>query len=452
MSRVRIYQCNTYKKQSILSPPDEPLELYTWDNLLFVSTKRSVIEIYNMISLEIVGKFSTISQAENIIYSEYGNCIVTMERADNSSLHCFVRLYMGLPCRLSQLAVDPLVKESFVMVGLGEDTSPEERDRYVTGCMSRSEKTKAQKERSHEQMENWEVERIELPTQAAVNCVGMCPQTGLLAVAWYMSVTLYMLTQDTDSTDLDKPVNCDVSVMMEMEMGFVVTVVVVEDTFLACLSEFEVQVLRLQLMPKRYTCVPREKKLEPYMKTMLRIDSCTEDENEPEFKQSEDFLQLRSFYSYPSVHVDAISNGREADCYPGVVAVDTMLGDGSGMKERRNMQEEHCIIFPSVSKESMQIQGREDSLNNKMIEIWGPSRIMEHRALKVVTPDGHKLTNSGISTMLYLKLPFTVASCNEYSLSTSNIEEKSIDVFHTVKLIPEYLDEGENQHLVGKLF
>lgn len=451
MSRVRIYQCNTYMKQSILSPPDEPLEMYTWDNLLFISTKRSVIEIYNMISLEIVGKFSTISQAENIIYSEYGNCIVTMERADCSSLHCFVRLYMGFPCRLSKLAVDPLVKESFVMVGLREDTSPAERDRYVTGCMPRSEKTKAEKERSYEQMENWDVERIELPTQAAVNCVGMCSHTGLLAVAWYMSVTLYMLTQDTDSTDQDEPVNCEVSVLMEMEMGFVVTVVVVEDTFLACLSEFEVQVLRLQLMPKRYTCVPREKKLEPQFKTVLRIDSCTEDENEPEIKQSEDFLQLRSFYSYPSVHVDSISNGREADCYPGVVAVDTMLGDGSGMKETRNMQEEHCIIFPSVSKESMQIQGREDSLNNKMIEIWGPSRIMENRALKVVTPDGHKLTNSGISTMLYLKLPFTVASCNEYSLSTSSIEEKSIDVFHTIKLIPEYLDEGENQHLVGKL-
>ncbi|KAI6655096.1 hypothetical protein LOD99_2385 [Oopsacas minuta] len=434
MSRVRIYPCTTYKKQSILSPPDEPLQLHTWDNLLFVSTKTSVLEIYNMSSLQIVGKFSTISQAETIIYSEYGNCIVTMERADSSPLHCFVRLYMGFPCRLSDLAVDPLVKESFVMVGMEESESVEAGEKYTTGGMTRSEKkTKNAQDMSYEQMENWEVERDELPTQAAVNCVGMCSHTGLLAVAWDMNITLYMLTQDVNSLANRKPIKCEVSVLIEMEIGFVVTTLVVEDIYMACLSESEIQVLKLQMMPERYTCAPREKKLDSYLKTLLRVDTSMEDESKPEIKQSEDFLQLRSFYSYPAIHVDSSrSNGRESDCYPyNIIGVETPSGDESEMENRQNIQEEHCIVFPSVSKESM--LGRSEEVKNRMVEIWGPSRIIENRALNLLTPDGQKLTNSA----------------TEYTLSTTSSDEKSIDVFHTIKLIPEYIDDGDDQHLVG---
>ena len=460
MSRVRIYQCNTYKKQNTLSPVDEPLELHIWDNLLFVSTKSSVIEIYNICTLQLVGKFSTISQAETLIYSEYGNCIVTMERADNNAFHCFVRLYMGFPCSLIELAVEPMVKESFLMVGLGESESSRYGDRYVTGGMTpstNSKKARSTQDGSCEQLESWDVERVELPTQAAVNCVGICSHTGFLAVAWDVSITLYILTQDTVISEDEplserKPIKCGVTVLMEMEIGFVVTTLVVEDIYLACLSEFEVQVLKLQLMPQRYTSHPKEKKLDSYLKTMLKVEDPTED-SEPEIQQSDDFIQLRSFYSYPAIHVGVGENGRDTEYYPGILKDNMEFADELEVENKQIVPEEHCIIFPSVSKESMQTMGKED-FSNKMVEIWGPSRVIENRALKVVTPDGHKLTNSGISTMLYLKLPPTVASCTEYTLSSASTEkgEKSIDVFHTLKLIPEYLYEGEQQHLVGKYF
>ena len=452
MSRVRIYQCNTYRKQNTLSPVDEPLELHIWDNLLFVSTKSSMVEIYNISSLQLVGKFSTISQAETLIYSEYGNCIVTMERADSNALHCFVRLYMGFPCPLIDLGVDSMVKESFLVVGLGASESFGYGDKYLTGGMTRSKqdthkKAKNFQDSSREEVESWDVERVELPTQAAVNCVGICSHTGFLAVAWDVSITLYMLTQDmvfSETPSQRKPIKCGVSVLMEMEIGFVVTTLVVEDIYLACLSEFEVQVLKLQLMPRRYSSLPKEKKLSSYLKTMLRVEESTDD-SEPVIPQSADFIQLRSFYSYPAIHV-----GRDKECYPGILDINTESHDELELENKQIVPEEHCIIFPSVSKESTQSKG--NGYSNKMVEIWGPSRVIENRALKVVTPDGHKVTNSGISTMLYLKLPPTIISCTEYTLSTTNTDkgEKSIDVFHTIKLIPEYLSEGEQQHLVGK--
>ena len=461
MSRVRIYQCTTYRKQNTLSPVDEPLELHIWDNLLFVATKNSVIEIYNIGSLQLVGKFGTISQAETIIYSEYGNCIVTMERADNNALHCFVRLYMGFPCPLIDLAVDPLVKESFLVVGLGESESTGYGDKYMTGGMTRSpnkqemnKKVMNAQDRSCEQPESWDVERVELPTQAAVNCVGMCSETGFLVVAWDVSITLYILTQDDiisgdDTQSEGKRIKCGVTVLMEMEIGFIVTTLVVEDIYMACLSEFEVQVLKLQLMPRRYTSLPKEKKLSPHMKTMLRVEDATEDDSEPNIPKSEDFIQLRSFYSYPAIHVGVRNN--DTECYSGVLGVNMELANEPELENRRIVPDDYCIIFPSVSKERMKSQGKED-FSNKMVEIWGPSRIIENRALKVVTPDGHRLTNSGISTMLYLKLPPTIASCTEYTFSTASTDktEKSIDVFHTLKLIPEYLNEGEQRHLVGR--
>ena len=452
MSRVRIYQCNTYRKQNTLSPVDEPLELHIWDNLLFVSTKSSMVEIYNISSLQLVGKFSTISQAETLIYSEYGNCIVTMERADSNALHCFVRLYMGFPCPLIDLGVDSMVKESFLVVGLGASESFGYGDKYLTGGMTRSKqdthkKAKNFQDSSREEVESWDVERVELPTQAAVNCVGICSHTGFLAVAWDVSITLYMLTQDmvfSETLSQRKPIKCGVSVLMEMEIGFVVTTLVVEDIYLACLSEFEVQVLKLQLMPRRYSSLPKEKKLSSYLKTMLRVEESTDD-SEPVIPQSADFIQLRSFYSYPAIHV-----GRDKECYPGILDINTESHDELELENKQIVPEEHCIIFPSVSKESTQSKG--NGYSNKMVEIWGPSRVIENRALKVVTPDGHKVTNSGISTMLYLKLPPTIISCTEYTLSTTSTDkgEKSIDVFHTIKLIPEYLSEGEQQHLVGK--
>lgn len=112
--------------------------------------------------------------------------------------------------------------------------------------------------------------------------------------------------------------------------------------------------------------------------------------------------------------------------------------------------ENHCIVFPSVSNEKMHTSNK-DEQNKKMMEIWGPRRLIGNRTVKVTTPDGHKLTNSAISTMLYLKLPYTIGKSNEYSLSTTNDQtDKSIDIFHTIKVVPEYIGEGDKKYLVGK--
>ena len=422
---------------------------------MFVSTKCSAIEIYNINSLQLVARFCTISRAETIMYSDYGNCIVTLER-DSDIGHCFVRLYMGFPCHLANLATDNRIREGFLMLDPECGVTDGINTYLTSGMATQGLKERSGKAGANESRENWDVERIELPSQGAVNCVGMCSHTGFMAVAWETAITLYILTQDTVLSELEKPreegksVRCGVTILMEVELGFVVTKIVLEDIYLACLSDFEVQVFKLSLMPDRYTSIPKEKKLDPESILTLGVETIIEDENDPDIRQSEDFIQLKSFYSYPTLHLEDRTNG-ETQFDPSILNPRPVLGGESSMEQcALSNIENHCIVFPSVSNEKMHTSNK-DEQNKKMMEIWGPRRLIGNRTVKVTTPDGHKLTNSAISTMLYLKLPYTIGKSNEYSLSTTNDQtDKSIDIFHTIKVVPEYIGEGDKKYLVGK--
>lgn len=470
MSRVRVYPQTVYDSQTVISTQDEPLAIEICDNVLLISTRKNCVEIYSLKTHNLVAKFLTIQLAKQVKYCEFGNSVITLEDDNSISSTFFVRIYSGFPNLLTELCQEVNTSASAKNRLIEIDTknrnigSPKFNKKGPKAA-KQSDSQKAKLGENAKQDVVWAVEKVELPTQGSINCFAVCSHTGLLAVAWNTCITLYTLRQDkivarqnmslyNEEEMFPSLIRCGVSVLMTIEIAFIASKVVVDDQYIACISDFEAQILKLELLATEFTRRPKQGINESKAHKKISEESdCVVIEN------SQDFFQITSFQHYPTT----MDGDDMVDCkfeytYSCHLGPDV---NRNHKKELCQTQEEasenaddYCVLFPAVINENLNMSSSGDK-HKGMTEIWGPSRLIGHKYLRVQAPDGNTLTNCGISTMLYLKLPSNlfVATNTGYSMSAMHIpaeSNKRIEMFHIVKLIPEYIYEDGNKVLVGK--
>ena len=150
------------KQRLLTSVPGEPVAIACSDECLFVAEEGCLLEVFSLGTLQLLGKFRTVSPVRDIVYNAKGDCIVTLERKSAVS-HGFARVYF----KWRGASVDKPMRIS-LLHSLSQD-------------MRRPQDHVA-------------AEIIELPGElnSPVTCLACCPESGRIAVG--MDTTLRIFT------------------------------------------------------------------------------------------------------------------------------------------------------------------------------------------------------------------------------------------------------------------
>ncbi|CAI9718930.1 Hypothetical predicted protein [Octopus vulgaris] len=212
---VRVFRCFGFKSQVVLPVVDEPISICTSSDCVFIATVAGSLEVFRIQ----VGKgwknvcsINTEGLVQQLAYSEKDDYLATLEvkhfRHENLT---FIKTYLDLKKweNKKNFTISLRVAEKYPVIIPGQPV----------------------------------FEVLEIPQEEKANSLSVCSHTGTLAVACHKKVNLYMI-QEKYSAECSRSYK-DVVHILIINWGHVVSKVVINESFIALMSNRYAHVLKL---------------------------------------------------------------------------------------------------------------------------------------------------------------------------------------------------------------
>lgn len=231
-----------FEKQDILTPDSgEPLAITCSDDCLFVAEEGCLLEVYDLVTLQLVAKFRTVSPVVDFVYNAKGDCIVTVESKSPGS-HGFARVYF----KWRGSSVDKPMRVS-LLESLSRGLMQSAHDRIAA-------------------------EIVELPADynSSASCVACCQESGRIAVGMDSTIRVFSLCPEIEeegagdesaaaasltsagiarqkSTE-GKVVSHSIEILLDINTNIPLRKISIFNDYVAFISPFEVRVLKLSFL------------------------------------------------------------------------------------------------------------------------------------------------------------------------------------------------------------
>lgn len=225
------------QQRLLTSVPGEPVAIACSDECLFVAEEGCLLEVFSLETLQLLGKFRTVSPVRDIVYNAKGDCIVTLERKSAVS-HGFARVY-------------------FKWRGASVD-----RPMRISMLNSFSQDMR----RPQDQVA---AEIIELPGElnSPVTCLACCPESGRIAVGMDTTLRIFTLSSSPSGSEggmsseeggrrEDTPFwegvagagSHSIEILMDIHTNTPLRKLAIFSDYVAFISSHEVRVLKLSIL------------------------------------------------------------------------------------------------------------------------------------------------------------------------------------------------------------
>ncbi len=252
------------KQRLLTSVPGEPVAIACSDECLFVAEEGCLLEVFSLGTLQLLGKFRTVSPVRDIVYNAKGDCIVTLERKSAVS-HGFARVYF----KWRGASVDKPMRIS-MLNSFSQD-------------MRRPQDQVA-------------AEIIELPGElnSPVTCLACCPESGRIAVGMDTTLRIFTLSSPTPHSSSEGGVSSEeggrredtpfwegvagagshsIDILMDIHTNTPLHKLDIFSDYVAFISSNEVRVLKLSilrnpdLLTQQLPFIPGEEEFRPSSST-----------------------------------------------------------------------------------------------------------------------------------------------------------------------------------------
>ena len=223
-----------FEKQAILTPDSgEPLAIACSDEYLFVAEDGCLLEVYDLVTFQLVAKFRTVSPVVDLVYNAKGDCIVTVE-SKGPDCHGFARVYF----KWRGSSVDKPMRVSLL----------ESLSRGLMSMQSAHDRIAA--------------EIVELPAESncSVNCLACCQESGRIAVGMDATIRVFSLCQETEENSTgdgaagltvsmeEKAISHSIEILLDIKTQIPLTKISIFNDYIAFISPFEARVLKLSFL------------------------------------------------------------------------------------------------------------------------------------------------------------------------------------------------------------
>ena len=234
-----------FEKQDILTPESgEPLAIACSDECLFVAEEGCLLEVYDLVSLQLIAKFRTVSPVVDLVYNAKGDCIVTVENK-SPGYHGFARVYF----KWRGSSVDKPMRVSLLeSLSLGFIQSAQDRIA---------------------------AEIVELPAESnsSVNCLACCKESGRIAVGMDSTIRVFSLCPEIGEDEAStaggdslsfaglgttqekinesvkgKAISYSIEILLDIKTSTTLSKISIFNNYIAFISPFEAHVLKLSFL------------------------------------------------------------------------------------------------------------------------------------------------------------------------------------------------------------
>lgn len=234
-----------FEKQHILTPESgEPLAITCSDECLFVAEEGCLLEVYDLVSLQLIAKFRTVSPVVDLVYNAKADCIVTVENK-SPDYHGFARVYF----KWRGSSVDKPMRVSLLeSLSLGFIQSAQDRIA---------------------------AEIVELPAESnsSVNCLACCQESGRIAVGMDSTIRVFSLCPEiredeaiaahgdslylagpgvtrekTNESVKGKAISYSIEILLDIKTSTPLSKISIFNNYIAFISPSEARVLKLSFL------------------------------------------------------------------------------------------------------------------------------------------------------------------------------------------------------------
>ena len=233
-----------FEKQDILTPDSgEPLAITCSDDCLFVAEEGCLLEVYELVTLQLIAKFRTVSPVVDFVYNAKGDCIVTVESKSPGS-HGFARIYF----KWRGSSADKPMRVS-LLESLSRGLMQSAQDRIAA-------------------------EIVELPAEynSSVSCLACCKESGRIAVGMDSTIRVFSLCPEVEEEEESiggseasltgagsarqistesvkgKVISHSIEILLDIKTNIPLSKVSIFNDYVAFISPFEARVLKLSFL------------------------------------------------------------------------------------------------------------------------------------------------------------------------------------------------------------
>lgn len=230
MQLIMVKVCNFsfFKEQKIISPKTgEPLAITCSNEFLFVAEEGCILEVYPLSGTEPVAQLRTVSPVVQLLYNDYGDCIVTLERKSPVS-RSFARVYF----KWRGSSIDRPMRVSLIG-SLAQGLLHGTQSRHVAA------------------------EIVELPADeiSSITCLSCCPDSGRIAVGMDTKIRVFSLRSEYEDGGLRSDpgttrnvVSSNIEILLDIQTGMHVKKIDIFNDYVAFISSSEARVLKLSFL------------------------------------------------------------------------------------------------------------------------------------------------------------------------------------------------------------
>ena len=261
-----------FEKQDILTPDSgEPLAIACSDECLFVAEEGCLLEVYDLVTLQLIARFRTVSPVVDFVYNAKGDCIVSMESKSPDS-HGFARIYF----KWRGSSVDKPMRVS-LLESLSRGLMQSAQDRIAA-------------------------EIVELPAESnsSVTCLACCSESGRIAVGMDSTIRVFSLCpqveegggaagdgasltssprQRSSESIKRKAISHSIEILLDIKTSFPLRKISIFNDYIAFISPYEARVLKLSFLG--HSLAPQEQSLPALHKEEASHLAGSEEEQSP---------------------------------------------------------------------------------------------------------------------------------------------------------------------------